>query len=176
MVGFIFGTVCLIGIARVLRHRHWSAPFGGGAFGCGRYRDGFDAQDSPWPRRSRGRQWFLRALLERLGTTPGQEKAIVSALDELDGNRAAIRDEMRRTRVDVADVLSGGLVDDAGLEETFARHDRLLARLRVSVVEAMKKVADALDERQRTELAQMLQGGRRFGGSRWGGPFDSVWA
>jgi Spy/CpxP family protein refolding chaperone len=118
----------------------------------------------------------MRWLFERLETTPGQEKAIVTALDELRANRAVVREELRQTRGDLGRVLEGGLVDDASLEETFARHDRLLAQLRVSFVEAMRKATEALDERQRRELARMLKGGAWFGGGgRWGGDGD-VWA
>jgi Spy/CpxP family protein refolding chaperone len=108
------------------------------------------------------RSWLLRSLFERLDTTPGQEKAIMSALEELRENRAVLRDEMEQSREDLAHAVRGGLVDDATLEESFARHDRLLARLRVSFVEAMKKATEALDERQRKALGDMLEG-RRWG-------------
>jgi Spy/CpxP family protein refolding chaperone len=69
---------------------------------------------------------------------------------------------MEQSREDLAHAVRGGLVDDATLEESFARHDRLLARLRVSFVEAMKKATEALDERQRKALGDMLEG-RRWG-------------
>jgi Spy/CpxP family protein refolding chaperone len=111
----------------------------------------------------------MRSLFERLETTPGQEKAIVQALDELRENRKLVRDEAEQTRTDLARVIAGGLVDDAALEETFARHDRLLAQLRVSFVEALKKATEALDERQRGQVAELLTRGGRFGGGR-------VWA
>ncbi len=118
---------------------------------------------------------MLRSLFERLDTTPGQEKAIVSALDELRGNRHLIREESGQTRAELARVVAGGLVEDASLEEMFARHDRVLAQLRVSFVEALKTVAEALDERQRKELASFLAGGGFFGRSGWGGS-PRVWA
>ncbi len=154
MLGFIIGTVCLIGLVRTLR-RGWH----GGGCGYG------------GPRRFGARRWMLRSVLERLDTTPGQEKAIVSALDELEGNRELVRGELRQTRADLARALSGGLIDDATLEETFARHDRLLAQLRVSFVEALRKVTEALDERQRKTLADLVESGRARGGPRWGSPY-----
>jgi Spy/CpxP family protein refolding chaperone len=112
------------------------------------------------------RRWLMRWLFEKLDTTPGQEKAIMGALEELRDNRAALREELDQTRGDIARVVRGGLVDDAALEEAFARHDRLLARLRVSFVEAARKATEALDERQRKALGDLVEG-RRFG---------SVWA
>lgn len=159
MLGFIIGTVCLIGLVKVLRRgRGWHG------YGYGPVRGG--------PRR-----WFLRSMFQRLETTPGQEKAIVAAIDELRENRRVIHEELQQTRGDVARVVAGGLVDDSSLEDTFARQDRLLAQLRVSFVEAMKKITEVLDERQRKQIAYMLQGGflRRWGG---GGPYrgGGVWA
>lgn len=171
MLGFIFGTVCLIGLVRVLRrgggwhgHGHWGHHAYGPAYGPGA---GFGG-----PRR-----WFLRSLFERLETTPGQEKAIVAALDELRENRKVLRIEAEQTRGDLGRAVAGGLIDDSTLEETFARHDRQLAQLRVSFVEALKKITEVLDERQRKQIAGLLEGG--LGGWRGGfrGPYRSgMWA
>lgn len=171
MLGFIFGTVCLIGLVRVLRrgggwhgHGHWGHHAYGPAYGPGA---GFGG-----PRR-----WFLRSLFERLETTPGQEKAIVAALDELRENRKVLRIEAEQTRGDLGRAVAGGLIDDSTLEETFARHDRQLAQLRVSFVEALKKITEVLDERQRKQIAGLLEGG--LGGWRGGfrGPYrGGMWA
>jgi hypothetical protein len=164
MFGFIIGTICLIGLVKVLRRgrRYY------GGFGHGYYR-GYPGGG--------GARWPLRSLFERLETTPGQEKAIVEALDQLRDNRRVVREEMQQTRVDLAHAVGGGLIDDRTLDETFARHDRLLAQLRVSFVEALKRVTEALDERQRKQAADWLEGGFWRGG-RWGGPYRTggIWA
>jgi Spy/CpxP family protein refolding chaperone len=169
MLGFIIGTVCLIGLIKVLRRgRGWYGGWGHGGYGgCGHrgyggpagygYGGGFGGG----PRR-----WFLRSLFERLETTPGQEKAILAAIDELRENRRVVHEEAKQTRADLARAVANGLIDDSTLEETFARHDRLLAQLRVSFVEALKKATEALDERQRKQVGDMLEGGR-FGGRIW---------
>jgi Spy/CpxP family protein refolding chaperone len=155
MFGFIVGTVCLIGLVKVLRRGHgWHGSWG---------------HDSYAWRHGRGggrRRWFMRSVFERLDTTPGQEKAIVHAFDELRENKALVRDEAEHTRADLARVIASGFVDDASLEETFARHDRLLAQLRVSLVEALKKATEALDERQRKQVGDLLERTGRFGGGR----------
>lgn len=146
MLGFIIGTVCLVGLVKVLRRgRGWHGRWGG--YGH--------------PVRGGGpRRWLLRSVFERLETTPGQEKAIVSALDELREERAVLREEASQTRSDLARAIGSGLVDDTTLEETFARHDRLLAQLRVVFVETLKKTSEVLDERQRKQLADWIEGGR----------------
>ena len=167
MLGFIVGTVCLIGLVKVLRH----GAFGRrgcswGHAGYGGNRRGFG-----------GPRVWLRSILERMGTTPGQEKAIMSALDDLRANRNVVRKEAEQTRADLAHAVSSGLIDDATLEETFARHDRLLAQVRVSFVETMKKITEALDERQRKQLADLLERRGWFGGGhRWSESHDNVWA
>lgn len=170
MLGFIIGTVCLVGLIKVLRRgRGWYGGWGHGGWGggCGHrgYGDragyGYGGGFGGGPRR-----WFLRSLFERLETTPGQEKAILAALDELRENRRVVGEEAQQTRADLARAVSNGLIDDSTLEETFARHDRLLAQLRVSFVEALKKATEALDERQRKQVGDMLEGGR-FGGRIW---------
>ncbi len=170
MLGFIIGAACVVGLAKMLRRRAWYARFGhgggyGGAPGChGMHARGF---------RGRGARWALRSFFERLETSPSQERVILAALDEVRDNRKVVRDELRQTRADLARAIEGGLVEDATLEETYARHDRLLAQLRVGFTEALKKVVEALDENQRKELASWLEGG--FFQRGWGGP-GRVWA
>jgi Spy/CpxP family protein refolding chaperone len=155
MFGFIIGTVCLIAFAKVLRRGHgWHGTLGH-AYSASRHGRGGGR-----------RRWIMRSVFERLDTTPGQEKAIVHALDELRENKALVRDEAEHTRTDLARVIASGFVDDMSLDETFARHDRLLAQLRVSMVEALKKVTEALDDRQRKQVGDLLARSGRFGGGR----------
>jgi Spy/CpxP family protein refolding chaperone len=170
MLGLIFGTVCLIALFRVLR-RSGYGRFAHDGPGCGY------APFAGWRRGFGGPRTWLRSIFERLETTPAQEKAILSALTDLRGSRSVLREEAQRTRVDVRDALAGGLIDDSRLEETFARHDRLLAQLRVSFVETMKQISEVLDERQRKQLAAILEGsGWRGSGMRWGDAYPNVWA
>jgi len=155
MFGFIVGTACLIGLVKVLRRGHgWQGHWGHQSYA------------SRYGRGGGRRRWFMRSVFERLDTTPGQEKAIVHALDELLENKGLLRDEAEHTRADLARVIAGGFVDDASLEDTFARHDRLLAQVRVSFVEALKKATEALDERQREQLGDLLERRGRFGDRR----------
>lgn len=152
MLGFIIGAVSAIVLIKVFRHgRRWHRHWGYGSPGLHAHRYGGR------------RRWLLRAIFERLETTPGQEKAIVGALDELRENRQVVREEAQQTREELARVVAGGLVDDAALEETFARHNRLLAQLRVSFLEALKKAVEALDEVQRKQVADILRRSGRFG-------------
>jgi hypothetical protein len=176
MLGFIIGAACMVGVARMLRRRAWHGRFGygGHAHGCspsmGMGPRGIGRQGP----RSAGGRWVLRSLFERLETTPGQERVILAAFDELRENRKALRDEAKQTRVDLAQAVEGGLIEDGTLEESYARHDRMLAQLRVGFTEVLKKVVEVLDEPQRKELASLLEGGFFRGG--WGGGPGRVWA
>jgi Spy/CpxP family protein refolding chaperone len=106
----------------------------------------------------------MRWIFERLETTPGQERAIADAVARARQDQTAVREELRQTRADLARLLEGGLVDEAAVEETFARHDRLLARLRVGWVDVLKTVSETLDPEQRKKVAAMLQRGGWFAG------------
>ncbi len=148
MIGFILGAACAVGLARAIRSRRRGVGRGhGGGFG------------------GPGRRGFLRSLVQRRDTTPGQEKVIVGALDELRTNRGRLRDEMVQTRQDLARAVEGGLITDSSLDDAFARHDRLVAELRVSFVEAIKKATEALDDEQRKQVARVIEGRGFFRGS-----------
>ncbi len=177
MFGFVIGTVCLIALVKVVRrsygcgHRWGGCGYGG--YGADRGGPGFGGPGFGGP--GLGRRWMLRWLFQRLETTPGQERVIVQSIERLTENRTAIRDELRQTRADIARAVEMGLVDDATMEETFARHDRLQAQLRVVAVDALKTITEALDERQRKILAGLVaRGGFFHRGGDWGGP--AVWA
>jgi hypothetical protein len=174
MIGFIIGAACAVGIAKMLRRRAWYRHYGHGGYGHACGPAGFRGMDGPGMRSVRSpARWALRGLFERLETTPGQERVILAALDELRENRKAVRDEAKQTRVDLAHAIEGGLIEDSTLEDAFARQDRTLAQLRVVFTEALKKVVEVLDPDQRKELARWLEGG--FLRRGWGGP-GSVWA
>jgi Spy/CpxP family protein refolding chaperone len=117
----------------------------------------------------------MRWLFERLETTPGQERAIGDAVARLRTEQLAIREEFSLTRADLARVVEGALIDETALEETFARHDRLLAQVRIGWVEALKTACEALDPRQRKEMANILARRGPFGGA-WGMGRGGVWA
>ena len=182
MLGLILGAVCVVGLAKALRRRRaWHHHFGYGGYGaagpaCGHGWEGGMGHRGP---RGRAGRWALRSLFERLETTPGQERVILAAFEELRENRRALRDEAKQTRADLAHAIEGGLIEDSTFEDPFARHDRLLARLRVSFTEALKKIVEVLDEPQRKHLAGWLEGGFFRRGAGWGGAMrrsDDVWA
>jgi hypothetical protein len=188
MLGFLIGTVCLVGLVKVLRRGHgwhggWRWGYAGcGGGGCGRAMDGgsgramgrggFHDDGDEWgPRfsRRRPRGTFLRAIFERLDTTPGQEKFVAAAIDEVREAGRRLRGELSKSREDLAQAVRAEHFDAESLGLVFARHDEAIESMRKAFVGALAKVHDALDERQRARLADVLASGGSFRG--FGGPY-----
>ena len=145
MFGFVIGTLCLIGLVRTLTRRS------GGRYGYGRWHGrgygGF------------GPRAALNGVLARLDTGPGQEKVISAAFSEFIDHARTSGREVRDTRRAVADALRGDQVDEARLNEVFGTHDAALDGLRRAGVDAMRKIHEALDERQRKTLGDLVESG-----------------
>ncbi|MFP2911168.1 periplasmic heavy metal sensor, partial [Pyxidicoccus sp. 3LFB2] len=138
MFGFFFGTACLAGLIFTLRGgRHGHHHRGGGRWGRAR----------------------LRWLFERLETSPGQEKVIVKTVEEVTEAFAKVRDEVGPSRTALGRAMRGEQFDGAALRELFARHDVAMDHLRRTVQGGLAQVHEALDARQRRELADLLEHG-----------------
>ncbi|MEQ1502098.1 MAG: Spy/CpxP family protein refolding chaperone [Myxococcota bacterium] len=158
MFGFVFGTVCLIGLMGVVRghHRHhhdgWHHQRGWRAGRHGGFRRGH--------REGRGRadgSMFGRAAAEvikrRLHVDEDQEGIVDHGLADV---RAAVEEfgsVVAETRTELAGAFRGEAVDEATLAAVFARQDDELARARRDVVSALKQIHAVLDPEQRAEAA-----------------------
>jgi len=182
--GLLWGA-CAIALIAVVKHRRfgcgrrWGCGGGYGGYGpggCGRggaWQDGYD-DDGPSFGRGRegggfrgfGLRALLRGLFERLGTSPGQEKVIVAAAEELRESLKHAKEEVRGTRKDFADAFRRGPVDEAAVADIFVRHDTVISETRRKVVEAVGRIHEALDDEQRTQVADLIE--RGFGHS-WRG-------
>jgi hypothetical protein len=111
---------------------------------------------------------MLRGLFQRLDTTPGQEKVITQALGELRERGREGRDVLHATGEHAARAFRGERFDEGAMAEAFTRQDAALETMQKALFEALAKVHEALDPRQRREVAEMLERGPRAW-SRWGG-------
>jgi hypothetical protein len=172
MLGFLIGTVCLIGLIKTLRAGRGCGGYGYGG-GCGGgYGGGWGRRrwgrggDGGWDHEDEGGfggpAVFLRGIFRRLETTPGQEKVIGQALDELRAAGRKARGEVQASRADLAKAMRAPAVDEVLFGEMFARQDTALEDLRKAAVGAVAKVHDALDERQRARVAEMIEAGPGF--------------
>lgn len=110
--------------------------------------------------------FFLRRVFQALDTSPGQEKVIRAAVEELVQVMTQHRGEMQKSREDIAKAMRGPSFDETTMGELFARHDAALESMRKAVVGALAKTHEALDEEQRKRLANMIE---RAGGFGWRG-------
>jgi hypothetical protein len=190
MIGFLIGTLCLIGLAKTVRRaRYGYYGHGCGGHGCG---PSLGPSHGPWghdpyrgpahgpwggPRHHRGwgnpNPWgapdaaqamdpaklWLRGLFERLGTTPGQERVILEAVTALRGQGTELRGAAESTGAAASKAFRADSFDVAVLGDAFAKQSMAVESAQKSVVEALHKVHEALDERQRRVLADMLDHG-----------------
>lgn len=187
MLGFIFGTVCLVALIKVLRHgrghgwryahggcggRGWHGHHGHGGWGGG----GRGFGGPPWARWGGGggfgEGFMMRGLFSRLETTPGQEKVIKDAFQK-------VRDTFKEARAEwhdkseVVSLLRGETFDRTAAEGLSGKADASFAKVRVVIVEALAQIHEALDDRQRRILADFIESRGRggWGGGRGGPPW-----
>lgn len=144
MFGFVFGGICLALLAGAVR-RH--------------FRQGHWMRGA-WQRRPGGwRRYALYSLFERLDATPGQEKVIAGAMDELRGTLRDLRETFANARREAGAALRQPELTEEDSNRVFSRFDAHLDRMREAVTAAMQKIHAALDERQRAVLADLIERG-----------------
>jgi hypothetical protein len=171
MLGFVLGAACLYLLIRTVRGGRWAYAHGpwavrGWGGGCGRavrWNGWGETHHGAWGGRP-GARGMLRWLFERLETSPGQEKVVIEAAEAMRNAVQGWWGDLDRTRSDVARSIRGEVFDGAALEEAFARADGRLNTLRDVVRAQAARVHEALDARQRAELADLLASGW---GRRW---------
>jgi uncharacterized membrane protein len=183
MLGFVVGSVCLIALFKMrhMRRMAWAyhmgqehgpgMRFGGGAFGGGGPFGGMHGH-GPFGGFRGGRRRGLYRLFEALDATPAQEKVILSAIDEVKLAAREGRGELRHSREDLARAFRADSFDAEVMGNAFARHDEHIERLRKAVTGALARVHDALDEKQRAQLAEWLDSRSGMGSFMGGfGPY-----
>ncbi|HTV25303.1 MAG TPA: periplasmic heavy metal sensor [Polyangiaceae bacterium] len=145
MFGIFFGILCLVGFVAVWRGRFRRGCHGGYGrrFGRGRHY-------------ARGGYFGLYRLFEELDTSPGQEKAIRSALDELRQTLGALRPRLKETRHHVATAFSSDALDVDAVERALDAPLQDVSQSRGALVTAIAKVHEALDADQRRRFARFV--------------------
>ncbi len=137
MLGFFIGTTCLIGL--------FAVALGGRRWGHHHWRH----------HRRRG----LYRAFERLDTTPGQEKAIRSALSDLMDSVGGMRSSLREARTQVAEAMRQDEFDPRVVHDAVDSRNEDLVEIQTAVASALTKIHDALDPDQRKRLARWVEAG-----------------
>jgi hypothetical protein len=198
LAGGIVGVVAIVK-RLVFRRRCGELAFSGGpcggvgfghAFGDGGDRGGCGGR-SRWarwcgrgwghfggPRGGIGRSFWLRALFVRLDTTPGQEREIRAALEEMQDRARSAKSDLPEARTNIAKAVGGETFDVAAFEAVSARVDATTEKMKDAFASALKRIHGVLDAKQRERLADLVgdgfpRWGRGGPSSGEGGPYRS---
>lgn len=117
----------------------------------------------------RGRRGLYFAL-SRLDASPAQERAIIAEVDKLKERLWAARANLKEGRGDLAAAVRGQTLDDAALGAVLGRVDGATAEARAAIVDALRNIHAVLDDKQREQLAEILDRGW-WRGRSGGGPY-----
>ncbi|HTL34890.1 MAG TPA: periplasmic heavy metal sensor [Kofleriaceae bacterium] len=145
---------------------------GGGCYGHGGWhgRGGWHGHGG-WPgwRGHHGRRGLYMAL-SHLDASPAQERAIVNEVDKLREKLWSTKRNLKDSRGDLAAAIRASELDDAALGAVLGRVDGATAEARASILEALRNIHAVLDDKQRAQLADILEGGFWRGRGGHGGP------
>jgi len=101
----------------------------------------------------------LHFLFAELDTTPGQEKAIMLALDALRESKDAVRRDLTGARRELADLFAADVLDGPGLDGLVQHQQEHFARVSQLLRDFVAMVHEALNPEQRKTLARMIADG-----------------
>jgi hypothetical protein len=157
--------ILAIAAMRRAHHRYGHHGFGGGGpFGYGYHGHHGFGHHGFYGRRNRGRM-MLHMLLSRIDASPAQERAIIGEVEKLRERVHGAKAGMQDSRGDLAAALRGPVLDDAALGAVLGRVDAATGEARSAVVDALRGIHGVLDDKQRAQVADMLD----HGGGWWRG-------
>lgn len=167
MICLALGLGALGFLAARAAHRRSHGCYAHGHYGhWGRYDPGRAGHHGGSTRK----RWMLHAMLMRIDASPAQERAILREVEKAEERLHATKGALRETRGDLGAALRGPVLDDAALGAVLGRVDAATAEARAALLDALRNLHGFLDERQRGQVADILETGLR-GGWRGGGPY-----
>jgi hypothetical protein len=142
-------AIGVLGIAAMGRaHRCGRGLHGDGWYGP--HRDGVFGHGGR-------RRWMMHGLFRRIDASPAQERAIVAELEKLEDRVHAAKAGVHDARGDLAAAVRGPVLDDAALGAVLGRIDAALGEVRAAMIDALRGVHGLLDDRQRGQVADLLE-------------------
>ena len=149
-LAIVIAVMAFVAMRRARRcHRYgdgWCGPFGYGWYG----HHGWHSR-----RHARARM-MLHALFARIDATPAQERAIVGEIEKLQDRLRGIKAGLHDARGDLGAAMRGPMLDDAALGAALGRVDRATGEARSAAIDALRGVHSVLDDRQRAQVADLL--------------------
>lgn len=185
VVGVVAAVRGLMFRRRFRAYGPWAFAACGPTLGAGCHGAGYGDGDRHDSRRRRDRGWgggfgfaagpggsfWLRALFARLDTTPGQEREIRAAIEELQSTARDAKAGIMAGREELATAVGGESFDESALGEASGRADAAAARVKDAFAVTLKRIHAVLDARQRERLAELLAKGPGFRRRGWGNPY-----
>ena len=172
MLGIMFGTLCLFGLAKVVRGPHCRSFHHGHHGHHGHHEGGWRAHrgfhgggESHEGQRRRGRG-FGRAASEvfkrKLDLDDEQADLVDHAFRDLGDAGRGFKESLRTQKQDLAAAFSAEEVDESALAALFAAQDEELQRFRRTALSVFKQIHAVLEPEQRAEATRWFasQGGR----------------
>jgi len=144
-------VMAFVAMRRARRCRHY---YGYGW--CGPFGDGWHGHHGWHSRRHRRARMMLHGLFMRIDASPAQERAIIAEIEKLQERLHSIKTGLRDARGDLAAALRGPVLDDAALGAALGRFDGATGEARSAVVGALRGIHGVLDDRQRSQVADLL--------------------
>lgn len=94
-----------------------------------------------------------------IDASPAQERAIIAEIDKLREKAWQARRTVKDARGDLGAAIRNPVLDDAALGEVLGRVDGATAELRSAGLEAVRNIHALLDDRQRAQVADILENG-----------------
>lgn len=108
-------------------------------------------------RAQRSRRGGMYYLFKRLRTTPGQEQIIRNALFGFKEAGERARDDARRARPELADLVRAETFDESAARTWMASRERTLSQLKPTILESLREIHGVLDAEQRKTLGEALE-------------------
>ncbi len=167
MFGFLIGSACIVGLSMMAARGRAYGKYGGcghhgfgrhgfGHHGFGHHR-GFGARMGGFGRR------MLYRILDRLDTSPGQEKAIIGALDDLRETARNARRDLPDVRGRIADAMRAEAFDDQAFTAIFDEPLTRLTNLRDELTKTAGIIHETLTPKQRERLSDLIASSTRWG-------------
>jgi uncharacterized membrane protein len=110
---------------------------------------------------------MMHALFSRIDASPAQERALIAEVEKLQERVHAAKAGVKDARGDLAAALRGPVLDDAALGAVLGRVDGSIGEARLAVIDALRGIHGLLDDKQRAQVADLLD----HGGGWWGRGF-----
>jgi len=158
MIGLAIGLGAL-GFLIAHKARRHAYAHGHGHGGCGgrwHHRGWYDHMGRFG---GRGDGW-LRVVSHHLDTTPAQERVIQREVGTLFESARDARRSAFAGRPDLARAVGSPVFDADAATAAFAGAGKAAADLQAQAIEAMRRIHEVLDDEQRKELAELIDGAR----------------